>query len=164
MSIFSKEELLRFNEKMIERSNFNDKDTKGYNKADYGACITYLDVLSNSQYTDLSKRLTKYCNTQLNISREDMLETYKYLSEVAEKSKRSDGISVRIRGLDSLVAFRFNVNFIEVLKSQPTRTWSKELNCWVVPNGNLIKLLIELKSVGADVDNAMRYAYNNGIR
>lgn len=162
-NLFTKEELLQFNEMMLGRGMPVSEDGVGYNKADYGACATYFYGLSDAQYADLAKRLVKYCNTQLGVCKEDMKETAKQLAEIAGDGDRSEGISLNITESGTLISFRYNETFIETIKAQPKRQWDSENKNWVVPNDRVIPLLNELWTQGADVKNAMEYAMNHEL-
>lgn len=161
--MFTKEELLAFNEVLLGRGAPNEEDGVGYNKADFGACSTYFYGLSDAQYADLAKRLVKYCNTQLNVDKELMKETAKHYAELSNGEDRSDGISVNVREDGTLISFRYNETFIEVIKNQPKRRWDAENKNWIVPNNRVIPLLNELWTVGADVKNAMEYVMNHEL-
>jgi hypothetical protein len=160
---FTVEELLSFNEMMLGRGMPVTEDGIGYNKADYGACANYFYGLSHAQLADLAKRLVKYCNTQLGVDKEVMKETAKALALLADPQDRVAGISIDIRENGTLISFRYNETFIEVVKNQPQRQWDAESKNWVVPNDKVISLLNELSTVGADVENALAYASNHEL-
>lgn len=164
MDTFTKEELLQFNEFLLGRGKPVQQDGIGYNKADFGACKTYYNGLSDSQYADLAKRLVKYSKTQLKVDKQKMEETAKELSAIADVHKRSYGVSIASKDSGTLISFRYNNKFIEVIKSQPIRKYDKETQCWVVPNHKLIDALRALEKVGADVHNAITYATSNILK
>lgn len=157
MELFSKEELLSFNEFLLGRGMPTQDDGIGYNKGDYGACKTYYNGLSNAQYADLAKRLVKYSVTQLNVDREKMKLTAIKLGEIGNTNNRSLGVSVSIVDEETLISFRFNEKFIGVLKNLPVRRYIKEYQCWAVPNYKAVNTLKALGTVGADVENAIAY-------
>lgn len=157
-NLFTMDELLAFNETMLGRGMPVQYDGVGYNKGDFGACSTYFYGLSNAQLADLAKRLVKYCNTQLHVDKEKMKDTAKALGEIANPSKRNNGISINITEKGTLISFRYNETFIETIKKQPKRQWDAENKNWVIPNSNVIHVLEELGKVGADVENAIAYA------
>lgn len=164
MDMFSKNELLSFNALMLGRGKPVTEDGIGYNKGDFGACFTYFNGLSDAQYADLAKRLIKYCKTQLKVDRDKMENTYQYLIKNIKGSKdRSDGISVEIGEKETLICFRYNEEFIHVVKNLPSRRYNGELKNWVVPNGKIVESLRALEGVGADVTNAIDYIYANAI-
>lgn len=162
-NMFTKEELISFNEKMLQRGVPNTQDNIGFNKSDYMVCATYFYGLSNAQYGDLAKRLIKYTKTQLGVDREAMKETAKYYAELSEGQDRSNGISIDIKEDGTLISFRYNEEFIAVVKNQPKRQWDSVNKNWIVPNDRLIPILNELCTVGADVSNALEYAMNSEI-
>jgi hypothetical protein len=162
-NLFTKEELLQFNELLLGRGMPVMEDGVGYNKADYGACATYFYGLSDAQYADLAKRLVKYCKTQLGVDKDKMRETAKHLAEIARDGDRSNGISLNITENGTLISFRYNETFIEIIKKQPQRQWDAENKNWIIPNGNLIKALQALEVVGADVKNAVEYAQSHEL-
>lgn len=157
-NLFTKEELLQFNEMMLGRGMPVTDDGIGYSKADFGACTTYFYGLSDAQLADLAKRLVKYSITQLGVNKEDMKATAKALAEIADPSDRSDGISLNITENGTLFSFRYNEDFIEIIKKQPKRQWDSENKNWIIPNGNVINTLQALEMIGADVKNAIEYA------
>lgn len=155
---FTKGELIAFNEMMLGRGVPNSEDGIGYNKADYGVCATYFKGLSDAQYADLAKRLTKYCETQLSICKESMKDTAKELAVLSDGADRSNGISLDIREDGVMISFRFNTDYISVVKSQPKRKYDAESRNWIIPEQNILKALKDLEAVGADVANAVEYA------
>lgn len=163
MTKFTKEELLQFNEMMLGRGMPTQDDGIGYNKADYGACATYFNGLSDGQYADLAKRLMKYCNTQLNVSKDDMKETFNELAEVANGADRSAGVSIDVTESGTLISFRYNESFINTIKSKPKRRWDGERKNWIIPNDRIIPLLNDLNEIGADVKNAVLYALSHPL-
>ncbi|MER2007455.1 MAG: hypothetical protein ABS939_08375 [Psychrobacillus sp.] len=160
---FTNEELLQFNEKMLQRGVPNVEDGVGYNKADYGACSSYFYGLSDAQLADLANRLVKYCNTQLGVDKRTMEETAKELMKLANPSDRTNGISVEVRDNGVLISFRYNEKFIEIIKQQPKRQWDSENKNWIVPLSEVIPTLNALWTIGADVENALKYVMNNDI-
>lgn len=163
MTQFTKEDLLGFNEMLLGRGMPTQQDGVGYNKADYGACSTYFFGLSDAQLADLAKRLVKYTNTQLKVDKDIMKETASNLAEIANGEDRSNGISVDIKENGTLISFRYNESFIEVIKSQPKRQWDGENKNWIIPNDRLNPILNELMTVGADVKNALLYASSHPL-
>lgn len=162
-NIFSKEQLLQFNEMMLQRGVPNTEDGIGYNKADYGTCSTYYYGLSNAQLADLAKRLVKYSETQLGICKDDIKETAKELAKIAKDDDRSEGISVDIREDGMLISFRYNEVFIEKIKTMPKRRWDAESKNWIVPLEEAVPTLNALWTIGADVENALTYVMGNDI-
>jgi hypothetical protein len=160
-NLFTKEDLLSLNEMMLGRGVPVQDDGVGYNKADYGACATYFYGLSDAQYADLAKRLVKYTQTQLNLDKEIMKATAKHLAEIANGKDRSEGVSINITEDGTLICFRYNEVFIEVIKRQPVRKFHAETKNWLVPNERVIDTLKALEKVGADVKNALEYAEQN---
>lgn len=162
--IFSPEELVLINEKMLSRGMPVTDDGVGYNKADYGACSNYYWGMSDAQIADLSKRLVKYCNTQLGLDKEQMKETHNYyMMKVTGEHDRTDGISLNVTEDGTLISFRYNEVFIKTIKRQPKRQFDADSKQWIVPNQNALKALKALKDVGADVDNAIRYLENHKL-
>ena len=160
---FTKGELLAFNEKMLHRGTPTIDDGVGYNKADYGACSTYYQGLSDAQYADLAKRLVKYSETQLQICKQKMKETAKELSEIANPDERSKGISIEVGETHTLLGLRYNPEYINIISSTPRRRYDEEKKAWIIPNDLLISTLNNLRAIGADVDNAVAYAESKGI-
>ena len=160
---FTKGELLMFNEKMLNRGTPTVEDGVGYNKADYGACSTYYNGLSDAQYADLAKRLVKYSETQLQVCKQKMKETAKELSKVANPDERSKGISIEIGETHTLLGFRYNQEYINIIASTPRRRYDEEKKAWIIPNALLISVLNNLREIGADVNNAVVYAESKGI-
>lgn len=161
MNYFTKEEILRFNEILLGRGVPNQQDGIGYNKADFSACSTYFYGLSDAQFADLAKRLVKYSKTQLNVDKDVMKATAEYLLSKSVGGDRSNGISVDIRGESTLISFRYNTNFVNVMNRQKRRKWDGLTKCWVVPSNDAKDVLNALESVGADVDSAVKYIDNN---
>lgn len=155
--ILSVDELLKLNEMMVGRGMPNRDDGVGYNKADYSICSTYFYGLSDSQIADLAKRLVKYSNTQLNIDKDIMKNTSEHYNSLADINNKDNGISVDITSNGTLISFRYNPIFIDVIKSQPKRQYDADNKQWIVPNENVVMTLKALKDVGADVDNALEY-------
>lgn len=164
-NIFTKEELVGLNERMLGRGAPVQEDGIGYNKADYGACANYFYGLTDAQVADLAKRLVKYCKTQLGLEKEDMKATHEHYAELAGQKEYSkeDGISLNITENGTLISFRYNEQFVEIIKKQPKRQYDAENKQWIVPNENLIPVLNELWVAGADCDSAMQYAMNHDI-
>lgn len=157
MLIYTKNDLVQFNEMLLGRGEPNQQDGIGYNKADYGACAVYFDGLSDAQCADLAKRLVKYTKTQLNVDKEIMKNTAKYLEARAGLSDRSKGVSIDIRSDGTLVSFKYNETYIDVIKKQSKRQYDVELKKWIIPHDCIIQTLNELKNVGADVENALKH-------
>lgn len=163
-NVFSVEELLMMNEMMLGRGMPVQHDGIGYNKADYGACANYWYGLSDAQVADLAKRLVKYSNTQLHIDREIMKDTANYyMMKVTGEFDRTDGVSVNVTENGTLISFRYNELFIEIIKQQPKRQYDAENKQWIVPNSNVVKVLEALGEVGADVRNALAYVENHPL-
>lgn len=162
---FTVEELLQFNEMMLGRGMPVQEDGIGYNKSDYGACSTYYRGLSNAQLADLAKRLVKYCNTQLGVDKDKMKETAEALAELANPSDRDNGISVNFTEDGTMISFRYNEDFIEIIKGQPKhlRRYDAESKNWIVDNSKITSVLSQLEEAGADVDNALAYIYNQKL-
>lgn len=165
MTNFTPEELLQFNEMMLGRGMPVQEDGIGYNKADYGACSTYYYGLSYAQMADLAKRLVKYCNTQLGVDKDTMKATAEALASIADPKDRNNGISVDIREEGTIISFRYNEDFIEIIKNQPRhlRKYDGDSKSWMVANERLITTLNELSEAGADVENALVYASNHEL-
>lgn len=159
--IFTKEELTYFNKKMLGRGKPNEEDGLGYNKADYGTCANYFYGLSNAQYEDLAKRLIKYSNTQLGINKEDMKATYEHFKKLSNGADKNKGISLNITDKGVIISFRYDKTFVETIKKQPERKWNAEKKKWIVPNSRVGEVLKNLENVGADVKNALEYAYQH---
>jgi hypothetical protein len=163
-NILSVSDLLSFNEMMLGRGMPNQEDGVGYNKGDYGACSNYFYGLSDAQVADLSKRLVKYSKTQLNMDREIMKDTAEYYASIANGGyNREDGVSVDVTDNGTLIGFKYNEVFVETIKNQPRRQFDGDNKQWVVPNSNAIKTLKDLREVGADVENALRYVENHPL-
>lgn len=162
--VFLIDELLAMNEYMLSRGMPVQDDGVGYNKADYGVCSNYYYGLSDAQIADLARRLVKYSETQLHIDRELMEETAKYYeSLVKDGQDRNNGVSISVMEEETLISFKYNEDFIDVIRKQPKRRWDSESKQWAVPNNHVIKVLKELEKVGADVENAINYAMNHKL-
>ena len=161
--IFSVEELVVINEKMLGRGMPVVDDGVGYNKADYGACSNYYWGMSNAQVADLAKRLVKYCETQLGLDKKQMKDTYEYYKEFVNGQDRTDGVSVNVTENGTLIGFKYNERFIFTIKQQPKRQFDLDNKQWIVPNGNAVKTLEALAEVGADVENAIEYVKNHEL-
>jgi hypothetical protein len=163
-TIVSVNDLLAFNEMMLGRGMPVQEDGVGYNKADYGACSNYFYGLSDSQIADLAKRLVKYSNTQLHVDKQIMKDTAEYYASlVKDGDNRENGVSLQITENGTLISFKYNPDFIEVIKNQPKRQYDADNKQWIVPNDRVIPVLNELWTVGADVQNAMEYAMNSPL-
>jgi hypothetical protein len=162
--VLTVEELLSFNEMMLGRGMPAERDGKGYNKADFGACANYFYGCSDAQIADLAKRLVKYSNTQLNIDKQMMKDTAEYYAmRVTDEYDRTDGVSLQITESGTLISFKYKEAFIDVIKKQSKRQYDAENKQWVVPNDRVIPILNELCAVGADCTNAMAYAINHPL-
>lgn len=162
--VFLIDELLAMNEYMLSRGMPVQDDGVGYNKADYGVCSNYYYGLSDAQIADLARRLVKYSETQLHIDRELMEETAKYYeSLVKDGQDRNNGVSISVMEEETLISFKYNEDFIDVIRKQPKRRWDSKSKQWAVPNNHVIKVLKELEKVGADVENAINYAMNHKL-
>lgn len=159
--IFSKQDLLRFNEMMLGRGMPNQQDGVGYNKADFGSCAKYYNALSDAQFADLARRLVKYSKTQLGVNKEDMIRTAESFEALVGEKDKLDGVSIDIREDGTLISFRYNYNFTHVISRSSSRKFDGESKCWIVPHAKTIEVLEELKKVNADVDNAIEYALSN---
>jgi hypothetical protein len=159
--IFSKDDLLKFNEMMLGRGMPNQQDGVGYNKADFGSCNKYYNALSNAQFADLAKRLVKYSKTQLGVNKEDMERTAETFEALAGEDDKLNGVSIDIREDGTLISFRYNYNFCNVISRSSSRKFDNETKCWIVPHAKTIEVLEELKKVKANVDNAIEYAMNS---
>lgn len=160
---FTKEELTQFNEKMLGRGVPNNDDGIGYNKADYSTCALYFNGMSDSQYADLAKRLVKYCNTQLEIDRDKMNLTAIELGKSCDIDNRVLGVSIEMFENETSLNFKYNPDFISVIKKQSNRRYDKDSKTWYVSNKSLIKTLEDLKLAGADTQNAIDYAKAKGL-
>lgn len=165
VNIFSKEELVQFNEVMLGRGMPVTEDGVGYNKADYGACATYYYGLSDAQYADLAKRLVKYTNTQLHVDRSKMKDTAEHYASLDLRYDRRDGISIDITEEGTLFSFSYNEQFVEVIKKLPVgqRKYDNVNKHWIVSHIKTIPLLNELWTIGADVDGALKYAVHHPL-
>lgn len=161
MDVFSKDELLKFNEVLLGRGVPITQDGVGYNKADYGACSTYFNILSDSQWADLAKRLVKYSTTQLEVDKEKMKLTAEHLKELSDGKDRSDGVSISIGEKHTLIGFRYRDSFVRTMNIKNSRRWDAENKAWKVLNKDLLDALRDLEKAGADVKNAMEYAIEN---
>lgn len=161
--IFTIDELLSLNDMMLGRGKPMQDDGVGYNKADYGVCSNYFFGVSDAQVADLAKRLVKYSVTQLNIDKQLMQETSEYYRNLlTDDDSRVEGVSVNITREGTLISFRYNESFINVVRKQPNRIYDRERKQWIVPTCNAIKVLKELECVGADTKNAIKY-FNNHL-
>lgn len=162
--VLTVDQLLALNEMMLGRGMPNKEDGIGYNKADYGACSNYYYGLSDAQIYDLAKRLVKYSETQLHLDKQMMKDTAEYYkSLVKDGADRNNGISINITENGTLISFRYNEDFIEVIRRQPKRRWDSDNKQWIVSNDRVIPTLNELSTVGADVSNALAYARNHPL-
>lgn len=161
--IFSEKTLTMLNVKMIGRGAPDEKDDIGYNSPDYAVCRNYFFGLSYSQLADLAERLIKYCDTQLNLDVEKMMETKKYYRKLAKEQSHKEAISVEIGSKESGIYFSYNQDFIEAIKKVnfKKRYFDGKYKCWRVNNFYLLEALQYLKKVGAEVDNAIKYAKEN---
>lgn len=167
MTIYTKEELLQFNEFMLGRGVPVQQDGIGYNKADFGACSGYYYGLSDGQLAGLAKRLIKYTKTQLKIEKQDMKDTYEYLAKIADGEKRDNGVSVDVREDGTLISFKYNEEYIEKLKEivheYPERKYDKESKKWIVAHNRTVEVLLGLKNIGAEVNNSLQYVKNHDL-
>lgn len=162
--ILSVDELLQFNEMMLGRGMPVMEDGIGYNKADYGACSNYFYGLSDAQIADLAKRLVKYSQTQLGMDKQVMKDTAEHYASLIESDyDRTDGVSLQITENGTLISFKYNPDFIEVIKKQPKRQYDADNKQWIVPNNLVIPTLNELWTIGADVNNALVYAMHHPL-
>lgn len=60
-----------------------------------------------------------------------------------------------------IISFRYDKTFVETIKKQPERKWNAEKKKWIVPNSRVGEVLKNLENVGADVKNALEYAYQH---
>lgn len=157
LTLFTKEDLLRFNEALLGRGMPVEVDGVGYNKADYGACSNYYNGLSDAQLADLAKRLVKYTETQLGVDKATMKETAEALAEQIGEYDRTDGISIDVRDTWTLISFRYNEEFVNIIKEQKRRQYEPKSKQWVVPNEDVVTVLRALEEAGADVANAIDY-------
>ncbi|MGV4321168.1 hypothetical protein [Bacillus mojavensis] len=162
MHHFSEEEMIKFNDMMLKRIESN-RCISGYNNTDRSVCKIFFHGLSYAQLANLAKRLVKYSETQLNVSKESMMETEKYYLEKANIKDWTKGISLNGGDYLTSVSFRYNEQFIEQIKRRPRGQWFWDNNSkqWLIPNENLIITLKSLEKVGADVKNAIEYAKNH---
>lgn len=158
MEMFSENELLSFNEKLLGRGMPIQQDGTGYNKADYGICANYYYGLSNGQLADLANRLVKYSTTQLRVDKDAMKHTANSLLEKSSDEDRNYGVSVNVVNNVTEIHFRYNNTFIKCLKDTKMCKYNSDKKVWTVANNNLLDVLKTLKGVGANVDNAISYA------
>lgn len=163
MVMYSKEDILKFNEQMIGRGVPSQDDGVGYNRADYSICVNCSYGSSDAQVAELAKRLVKYCATQLGAEKEKMQLSHLYFSEKASKKGfvASDGISLGIEERETRLYFRYNPSFVKVISEIIGRKWDKEQKTWIIPNHKLIDCLEKLKEIGADVENAIEESNAN---
>lgn len=161
--IFSRDELIAFNEMMLGRGMPVTQDGVGYNKPDYNVCSSYYYGLSDSQFADLAKRLVKYCKTQLGIDQQAMKDTAQYYKSLVVNDDRRYSISIDVRKDGTLISFPYNETFIEIIRKQPKRRWDRETKHWIVPNDSVIKVLKLLSKAGANAKNAIEYAENHEL-
>lgn len=163
-SVLSIQDLIIINEGMLGRGMPVVEDGVGYNKADYGACANYFYGMSDAQVADLAKRLVKYSNTQLHLDKQMMKDTAEYYkSLVKDDFDRTDGVSVNITENGTLISFRYNETFINIIKAQPRRQYDGDNKQWIVPNADALITLEKLADAGADVKNAMEYVGNHEL-
>lgn len=164
--IFSYEDILMFNNILLQRGDPSQKDDIGYNKPDYSVCIRYYYGLSNEQLADLTERLIKYCKTQLGIDAEKMKATatyYKSLSK-AENGDLSKHVSVDIDDKFVRIAFKYNTDFISVMNNEAkTAKYIHDDKAYLLDKREALYVLNKLKNKGAVCDNAINYLLENGI-
>lgn len=162
MHHFSEEEMITFNNIMLKRTESN-RCVLGYNNTDRSVCKIFFHGLSYAQLSNLAKRLVKYSETQLNVSKESMIYTKEYYLEKANIKDWTKGVSLDNIGHLTSISFRYNEQFIEQIKRRPKGHWFWDNNRkqWLIPNENLIITLKSLEKVGADVKNAIDYAKNH---
>jgi SNF2 family DNA or RNA helicase len=164
--IFSKGELLHFNNVLLQRGAPNEKDDFGYNKPDFGVCITYYNGLSEGQYKDLTNRLIKYCNTQLDIDVEKMKNTNSYYTNIVKgETDLINHVSVSVAENNNVrISFRYNPTFISVIHTESkTAKYDKLSHAYLVDKRESLHLLEKLKEKGAICENAIQYLVEKGI-
>ena len=161
MNIYTQEELVEYNNMMLGRGAPTERDGVGYNRPDYGVCINYFDSLTPSQVLDLAQRLYKYLNTQLSIDKEKLMNTIEYYKKESGGKDPDKAISVQVRGEYTLVAFKYNPDFINVCKKASDRKYLPEEKVWLIHNTEIMSIIDRLEVVGADVTGIKKYLNDN---
>lgn len=161
--ILSLSDLLKLNEGMLKREVSTQDRYKGYNRADYSICMNYFNGLSDAQIADLAERLIKYSETQLHVDKQIVINTYEYYKSLVKNVEREDGVNINITEDGTVISFKYNELFINIIKTQPQSQFDSHNKKWIVPNDKVIIVLNSLLDVGADVENAISHAMNSQI-
>lgn len=159
--MFSPEQLVKFNETLLGRGAPIEKDNIGYNKPDYLVCNNYYSVLSDVQLADLSRRLVKYCQTQLDADKQKMIETANYYNAKISNESLERAISIQPGKEMTLISFSYNPEFIAIVKKANKRKYDPKIKKWYVANNEVIHILEQLQKVGADCKKAIEYLQEN---
>lgn len=168
-NVYTGEELEEMNRKLLSRGKPNVNDDLGYNRADFNTCSRYYHGLPYTQLAELSKRLIKYTETQLNVDKDKMIRTSEYYEEIADKSYKYNDISVYIdkESENTIISFDYNKGdnqrLTVLLKYQFNCNYDESIERWIVPNNKILNVLMTFKEYGADVDNAISVVKSNGI-
>ena len=160
-NIYTQEELLEMNSTLLQRGAPTQKDDIGYNKPDYTICQGYWYGLSDSQRADLSSRLVKYTKTQLSVDTSKLTATANYYNALCNNTNIDNGISVNPGRDYTMVSFRFNWDFINIVKTAKNRKYDSQSKNWFVSNQEIITILEKLEKAGADCKNAIQYLQEN---
>lgn len=159
--MYTEEQLIEFNNQLLQRGAPVERDGIGYNKPDFVVCNSYYDILTDTQTADLSQRLIKYCSTQLGIDKEKMKETANYYNSKITNESLDNAISIQPGKDMTLISFTYNHDFIAVVKQAKNRKYNPEIKKWFVANGEVITILEKLQKIGADCKNAIEYLKEN---
>lgn len=154
--IISLRELVRLNNYMLGRGAPNRKDNIGYNKPDYSICNNYKETISFRQASDISKRLNKYCATQLKeeVNIEELKaseEFYSFLADEVEKkvsskdSKLNKTIIAIMQDDYLYLRFLYDIDLINLIKKYKGR-WDGEK--WILDSRYSLEIENKCKAYG----------------
>lgn len=156
-------ELERINEFMVGRGAPEMRDDLGYNVPDFNKLSTIWSGATVSDLYEISNRLLKYFDTQLEgnfeFSKEELKETIEHYKEKKKKviSKPSVTVGFADEFRIGIISFKYNNDFIDVLRKHKF-TFDRNDKCWFGPSSRLLAIFEDMKEAGADVENALVHA------
>lgn len=158
-NLYTREEIEKFNSKMLGRGIPITQDNYGYNKPDYMRCQQYLYGMTNQQVADVCRRLVKYARTQLDLDIERLKKTALHFDTLSKKEQGTP-ITVEIRDGYVAVSFPFNRRFVPIIKRITGHQYAGN-DTWLIPKSDIFPLLSNLKELGANTTNSLTYLSEN---
>lgn len=120
-----------------------ERDDMGYNKADFGPCLSAGLMPEGDLVVDVAERLPKY-HRQIGEERASLIREGLCLhSSKLNRTKGRQGVSAARRGDQATVFFKYDQRLLDILKAvvpSRERRFDYDRKCWIVPLSRLTEL------------------------